>query len=274
MTIKTAIVTWGPAEAAEALETTIRNRRMSRIKVNQYRNDMAAGRWQFTGEGIQFDADGHLINGQHRLTALKELDGTPIRVQFLTIRGLPESAQMVMDQGRVRQAGQQLQLRGVKDSNVVAAGVRLYLTYSTGLMFRDKMIAQEAITTAYIEEWVAEHADIVEAVGSIITNVKASDAPGSVAYAAAVIFVRKNPAAAVDFFRLLAKGAGGESHPITVLDKRLQKHRREGIKISHRDMLGLYIQAWNAWRRGASLTRFQRPRGGNWTEATFPQATF
>lgn len=271
MTIKTTIASWGPDDARRALGTMTRNRRMSRVKVTQYRNDMAAGRWQFTGEAIQFDEDGHLINGQHRLTALAELEGTGIVIQFLVIHGLPAEAQMVMDQGRARQPGQQLQMRGVKDANTVAAGVRLYLSYASGLMFRDNNTAREVITTAYIEEWVSEHPDLVESVAQIITNVKAADAPGSVAYCAALIFTRKNPAAAAEFFHMLAKGAGGEDHPITVLDKRLQRHRREGIRISARDTLGLYIQAWNAWRRGVKLTRFQRPRGAHWTETTFPK---
>lgn len=271
MTTKPSIVTWGPAEAADALATTVRNRPISRAKVSQYRNDMAAGRWQFTGEAIQFDEGGHLINGQHRLTALAGMEGTAIRLQFLVVRGLPEEAQMVMDQGRARLTGQQLGMRGVKDANVVAAGVRLYLAYSTGLMFRDTNTAREVITTAYIEEWVAEHGDLVEAINTILKNVKAADAPGSVAYCAAIIFMRRNPQAAVEFFHTLAKGGAGEDSPITVLDKRLQRHRREGIKISGRDTLGFYIQAWTAWRRGVRLTKFQRPRGGHWTESTFPR---
>ena len=272
MTITTAIVTWGPAEAADALATMTRNRRLSPTKVKQYRNDMLAGRWQFAGESVQFDEEGHLLNGQHRLKALASLEGTAVRLQFLVVRGLPAESQMVMDQVRARQAGQQLQMREVRDANTVAAGVRLWLAYDTGLMFRDAKLAQETITTAYIEEWVLGHLDIVEALYQFLRDIKATDAPGSVAYAAALTFWQRNPAATAEFFRTFAKGAAGESSPITVLDKRLQRHRREGLKISNRDVLGLYVQAWNAWRRGQSLTKFQRPRGGHWTETTFPRA--
>lgn len=271
MTIKTSISTFTPEMAALALTTMIRNRRISATKVAQYRNDMSAGRWQFTGEPIQFDTEGHLINGQHRLSALSSLEGTAISIPFLVIRGLPEDAQMVMDQGRVRQAGQQLQLRGVKDANTVAAGVRLYLSHSTGLAFRDNKAAAEVITTAYIEEWVDSHADLIDAINPHLHNIRQADAPSSVAYCAALMFWRKNPIAAPQFFRVLAKGGEGEFSPITVLDKRLQRHRREGLRISNRDMLGLYIQAWNAWRKGQRFSKFQRPRGGHWTEVTFPK---
>ncbi len=259
-----------PAEARLMLASTERNRKLSETVVKRYRNDMLSGRWLFTGDPIRFDSDGHLIDGQHRLAALAGLPAHS-HIEFVVITGLDTETQMVMDQGRIRQAGQQLQMRGIKDAMLVAAGVRLYLSYRHGFLFRDNKLAQEHITTAYIESWVEEHADRVAFLGGFITNIKLTDAPPSVAYAAALIFVQANPMVTEEFFKLLSHGAGGPEHPITVLDKRLQRHRREGIKISSRDVLGLYIQTWNAWRHDKPLTRFQRPRGGTWTVGNFPK---
>lgn len=269
--IDTSIEAITPALARVYLATTERNRRLYQTAINKYRNAMESGLWEFTAEPIHFDATGCLINGQHRLTAVSMLP-EEASIPFLVVRGLDQSAQLAMDQGRYRQAGQQLAMLGVKDSNAVAAGVRLYLAYSTGLLFRDNKLAQEAITTSLIERWVGEHADSVDNLGTFFTDIRKNDAPVSVAYAAAITFTQKNPAAAREFFHLLSRGAGGADHPITVLDKRLQRHRREGIAISSRDQLGLFIQAWTAWRKGQALTKFQRPRGGTWTAATFPRA--
>lgn len=260
-----------PVDARKLLATGQRNRKIVTTAVNRYRNDMANGRWTFAGDPIRFDDAGHLLDGQHRLTALAGLpEGKSI--DFLVITGLDPQAQMVMDQGRIRQAGQQLQMKGVRDANLVAAGVRLYLSHRSGFLFRDNHFAAEHITTPYIETWVDENSGAIDWIGSFITSVKGSDAPGRVAYCAALIFTHIDASATRDFFRLLCKGAGGSDHPITVLDKRLQRHRREGIRISDRDTLGMYVQAWNAWRKGRPLTKFQRPRGGTWTVATFPRA--
>lgn len=55
------------------------------------------------------------------------------------------------------------------------------------------------------------------------------------------------------------------------LDKRLQRMRREGLKMPERDYLALFILAWNAWRDGKQMSKFQRPRGGRWSEANFPE---
>lgn len=270
MPITTEIVNWNADDAKRELATTKRNRPTSRTTVNRYRSDMESGRWSFNGEAIKYDTEGANIDGGHRLTALSETDGT-VYVQFLVVRGLPTASQLTMDRARIRTAGQQLQMTGIPNGNIVASGVRLFLSSRDGYLFRDNRLAAEKVTTAYIEEWTSENSDIVAFIGKFLTDVKAADAPPSVAYAAAILFTTVNPRATPEFFHILAKGAGNAEHPITVLDKRLQKHRREGIKISSRDTLGLYVQAWNAWRTGRTLTKFQRPRGGHWTEATFPR---
>lgn len=271
MSIETNIVQWGPEDAAAALATQTRNRDISYTTCRRYANDMASGRWTFDASPIRFDSAGRLIDGQHRMTALASLEDANVTITFLVITGLAAESQMVMDQGRVRTTGQQLGMLGTKRANVVAAGVRLYLTLQLGVMFRDNRIANETVTKALVEQWVSENGEAVTFLGDFVGRIIKNDAPPSVSYCAALLFAEKNAQATVEFFGLLANGAGDASHPITVLDKRLQRHRREGIKISNRDVLGLYIQSWNAWRSGRTLSRFPRPRGGTWTVETFPK---
>lgn len=105
----------------------------------------------------------------------------------------------------------------------------------------------------------------------IIGLTKQNDAPPSVAAAAALGFMQIDAADTVEFFTLLARGAGTQGHPIVTLDKRLQRQRREGLKMPHRDYLALFILAWNAWRDGKQMSKFQRPRGGRWSEDNFPE---
>lgn len=271
MPIETSIVQWTPEDAEAALATQVRNRELSYTTCRRYANDMAAGRWTFDASPIRFDTHGRLIDGQHRMTALASLADSSITVPFLVITGLPTGSQMVMDQGRVRTTGQQLAMNGTKRANIVSAGVRLYLVLRHGVLFRDTKLANEVVTKASVEQWVSENEEVVAYLGTFIGKLTKTDAPPSVAYCAAILFSERNRPAAQEFFTLLADGAGDATHPITVLDKRLQRHRREGIKISNRDTLGLYIQAWNAWRGGRTLTKFQRPRNGSWTADTFPK---
>lgn len=250
------------------LTRNAKNRKPRQSIVERYRLEMLAGRWHFAGDPIRFDADGNLIDGQHRLFALSELDG--ISLPLLVVRGLPSEAQGVMDQGVKRTPGDQLGLRGHKNSNALAAAVNRYLTWTNGYLFRDSKVVRAAITSTCIEEWVGDHPTDVANLQSVLPLTIQNDAPPSVAGAACIRFMQIDPAKAVEFFTLLARGAGVEGHPIVTLDKRLQRNRREGLKMPDRDYLSLFILAWNAWRDGRQMAKFQRPRGGSWNAENFP----
>jgi hypothetical protein len=47
-----------------------RNRNISLRLVDAFTADMLAGEWRLTHQGICFDGEGQLIDGQHRLTAV------------------------------------------------------------------------------------------------------------------------------------------------------------------------------------------------------------
>lgn len=261
-----------PALAREWLTRNHRNRSVSELTVARYLNDMTAGRWQYAADPIRFDADGNLLDGQHRLTALAAVADPELALPMLVVRGLPADTQLIMDQGKRRTPGDQLSLLGVRDSNVVAAGIRLLIAHETGALFRDSHVRQVATTNAQMEAWYATHTDLVSA-ASEIHSLKSSDAPPSVAFCAAMMFIRVMGAEATqEFFRLLAVGAG-EGHPINALDKRLQRIRRERLKFSTRDYLAMFIQAANAWREDRKVARFQRPSGAKWTVDSFPKLT-
>lgn len=264
-----AVVMVDAATAARWLKRNVKNRNLRQMQVARYRGDMASGRWTFAGDPIRFDVNGNLVDGQHRLVALSELDG--VTIPMLIVRGLPCEAQSVMDQGSKRTPGDQLGLKGIKDANNVAAMVKQYLIWTSGLLFRDTKVAHAAMTSPRIEAWVDEHPTEVANLQRVLGLCKQNDAPPSVAGAAALAFMARDAEAAVQFFTLLARGAGTEGHPIVTLDKRLQRIRREGLRMPNRDYLALFILAWNAWRDGKSLTKFQRPRGGRWAEDNFPE---
>jgi hypothetical protein len=58
------------AQAARWLDGNTHNRPIRDSVVNRFIRDMRAGRWRLTHQGIAFDADGMLIDGQHRLWAV------------------------------------------------------------------------------------------------------------------------------------------------------------------------------------------------------------
>lgn len=261
------IVTLTPELAEAWLTYNTRNRKLSETVVRRYQADMEAGRWTFAADPIRFDIHGTLLDGQHRLTALARC--TDIALPFLIIRGLPPEAQTVMDQGRKRTTADQLGLRGVRNATNVAAGARVYLLWVDRAMFRNSNMSSALVSSPRIEAWAQDNADKVERINSYMTIVKANDATPSVSIAAAYAFDDIDPDATREFFEALAHGGMPLNNPINTLDKRLQRIRREGLAITQRDYLGMFFQAWNAWREGRELSKLPRPSAG-WNDRNFP----
>ena len=97
-----------PAMAMDWLETVNnRNRPVSERHVNVLARDMENGKWKLTHEGIAFDPNGILLDGQHRLWAIVE-SGTPI--DTLVFFNVPQDSIMVINDGRSRTVVDHLRL--------------------------------------------------------------------------------------------------------------------------------------------------------------------
>lgn len=59
-----------PEMAIDYLELNKVNRKLRMNKVRLYSDDMKNGKWRITHQGIAFNEDGFLIDGQHRLNAI------------------------------------------------------------------------------------------------------------------------------------------------------------------------------------------------------------
>ncbi len=105
--MKTSIVKVTPAMALEWLAMNKGNRRLRRLHIRQLADAMLRGEWVLTPDGIAFDVNGTLINGQHRLHAIV-LSGMTIEMNVTT--GVPEKAFKVIDQGVKRTTGDLLRL--------------------------------------------------------------------------------------------------------------------------------------------------------------------
>jgi hypothetical protein len=111
MTINQEVIT--PAMAQEYLKFNTENyRSINNVRVISYAADMKAGRWQLNGEGIKFDTNGTLIDGQHRLQAIVRA-GVPI--EMLVIRGI-EAGTNLYDIGAGRSLAQISKAMGISYS--------------------------------------------------------------------------------------------------------------------------------------------------------------
>lgn len=94
-----------------------RNRPVRRSRVERYKRLIADGDWRVTHQGIAFDKDGRLIDGQHRLTALSEMP-TGSSARLTVARYVVDTrALSTLDIGASRLAGDAIVVEGMTDKD-------------------------------------------------------------------------------------------------------------------------------------------------------------
>jgi len=115
------IETITPSMAKKMLELNTCNRKIRQGKINEYANEMSAGRWMLTGQGIIFLDDGSLGDGQHRLHAIVQ---SGVTVQIPVVRGVSSLAMGGIDVGAKRSVADHMHLHyGTSNANVTCSSV-------------------------------------------------------------------------------------------------------------------------------------------------------
>jgi hypothetical protein len=253
--------------ALDWLDTQIQNRSINAATVRSYKEEMRAGRWELNGEAIKFDVDGHLIDGQHRLLALSQTvaDEDSVLIESMVVRGLPPTTQRSMDGGSRRQAGQQLGMRNIANSFNIASVARFWTMlhtkdgkYDPGALFGEQALK---VSNLSIELWVDDHPDEVAFANTYMSGIRKIETRPGMSGAVLLILAEANQTAALEFFDGVIVGANLPlGSPILALRNRFDSARRTREKLSDRDVLGFYLQAWSFWRRGRQLGKVHRPR--------------
>lgn len=88
-----------PEQAFKYLSTAIDNRDIRQAKVSAFASAMKAGLWHLTHQGIAFDRDGRLVDGNHRLWAIVE---SKLVIKMLVARGVEKDSVSAIDTGTAR----------------------------------------------------------------------------------------------------------------------------------------------------------------------------
>jgi hypothetical protein len=244
------IVEVTPALAEKWLKQNNHNRNIRDRAVLAYARDMEAGRWAENGEAIKFAADGTLLDGQHRLTAIA-LAG--VTIKMLVITGLANSTQETMDAGSRRSTADAFGLRGEANSSVLASVARRVWMWDQG----DYRFTGAAPTTAECASILEERPDLRRS-AEIASRVRQTfkPLPQSIVGTAHHLFTRIAPNEAVWFFQRLGDGAElPVGHPILTLRTRTMSEAADRRSTPADRHMAYIIRAWNAVRENRSLSR-------------------
>jgi len=127
MTIETIT----PQIAAEYLKMNIGNRPPKKGTISVYARDMAAGKWLLSPQGVAFDTNGILIDGQNRLFAVIKSGAT---IEMAVFRDVAPEVREVLDDGVKRNTSDVLAFEGEQNTVSIAAVCLRLLAHSNGLM--------------------------------------------------------------------------------------------------------------------------------------------
>lgn len=246
-----AHVSVDPATAQRWLANNKVNRSLRLAKVNQYANDMAAGRWALSNDAICFAPDGTLLNGQHRLHAVIKSGAT---IVMLIARNMPPESMTSMDIGSSRTAADALRFDGEVSTHLLAAAAKLAIVYSDGRIYKDTK--SQAVSPGEIRAFVDAHPMIRHSV-HFTTSVKSKiDAAPSVLAACHWIIADAAGVAVADhyLYQLAHRSGEPEGSAVLAVDSRLRQLRYKRSKYSQRAYLSLLIKGWNHYARDRRVT--------------------
>lgn len=258
-----------PDKAQNYLGQNTHNRHLRQSAVNAYARDMAAGVWQWNGDGIKIATDGTLLDGQHRLAAIVQ-SGVSL---FLPVTsGLPVAAQETMDTGIHRTFADALSLRGHANATALGSVCRTVLTWERGVRHFGGGGRNRRFTSHELSGVLDRYPWIVDGMGTV-NRLRRAGLPASAGGLAYWLFTPIDAGDAAHFFeRLISDEHHVSGDPITELRRVLMAStpgggaRRGNLTM----IIALTIKAWNRYRRGEQVKLLRFRIGGAQPE-DFPE---
>jgi hypothetical protein len=221
------------------------NRRIDKLRVNQFAAAMARGEWAVNGETIKIDVNGRLIDGQHRLQAIIEaskMGAGPIQITIVS--ELPDDVFDTLDQGRMRTLGSILQMSGEASANTLAASLRQLPVLLKGFPWNSQFTAREL--EAVLEEFPSVRVWVTAFSSAKIAKALSSSFMIAVLTAGALHYGDDKAHEFLDKFNSGTNLKPGDS--ILLLRQKLMESKTSPSKrLMRRVEAAMIIKAWNAF---------------------------
>lgn len=245
---KVEIVT--PKAAHEWLSKMIFNRPLKDTLVDGYARIMRAGGWDLNGQGLIFDDNDLLLDGQHRLHAVIAAD---CPIEMLVVRGVKKGVFDSIDIGSKRRSADVLGILGFEHTAAFAATLCWVRRYELGNL--RSIQPEDKPTSPEIAGMAKRYADVHDSVRWCFSALgKTADRPviarAHMAFAHWA-FHRASGRKATEFFTGLATGADlPVSSVVWQMRKRLLVDVRSRERMSPTVILAMVVKAWNAYCTG------------------------
>lgn len=256
---------WVTPEIAEAwLQRNEHNRPIRARHVAEMAQDMRLGMWRLTHQGIAFDTQGNLIDGQHRLHAIVAA-GVPVYLMVTT--GMDRSAAGVIDTNVNRSPVDAMTLSGRATLLAGGGGVNtnagMWRCMAGGMVTAAKVKMSHEELFRFADSHAAAGVFVLTEFGKHARVRKIHVAPVMAAFARAYYYYRGERSAMVRFIQMLCTGLG--AHPGTPDENalKLRNYLMDDNKVRNSNYAGeLYgktAAAFIAFMQNRTVSRLYRP---------------
>lgn len=261
--IKGRVLTVTPDLAQKWLERTTndkaRNRHVNQGRVEEYVATIKAGKWRCNGEAIILDADGYVLDGQHRLWAVFYAE-RPIEV--MVVEGVDRDTFATIDTGANRTMANVLQIRGQAHAAVLGSALRWLALYRQKAMFSAGGVrtggVKSRVTHERLLELLGKEPGIMESLALASVKGLAICGPLSAFVFCHYCFQAQNRDLAEDFFGRLGSGVGLEAgDPILALREKLLEAKATHAGVQTVDVIFVTFKAWWAIQDGVRIGKQQ-----------------
>jgi hypothetical protein len=262
------VKTIGPDEARAMLNRNDANRNIRPLYVMSLAQQMTQGFWRLAGDPIRLDAEGNLLDGQHRLSAVIE---SKTAHDFVIIVGLDADTQNVMDSGIKRSFSDVLKMRGEGSANVLAGITRGICLWEQGYRPHDFLGGQVNPGHSALLKTFEAHPEIRIAANVAQRLDKKYRLPARVLGIGWIQFGSIDAADRDSFFdRMMRLDFNGENDPLSRLYTVLTQDALSIRRLPTLSKYALLIKTWNFYRDGAEVKSLRWRRGGSKPES-FPE---
>lgn len=244
-----------PEHAALLLKDHANYRRLNEQRVLAIMRDIINGAWEINGESIKLDKQGRLIDGQHRLEAVRR---SGIAIDTFVVWGVSENA--VLDVGKPRTTAQWLSSIAVPNASASAAGltrVVAFLLSDERRSWADKRLFQ--LITRHDTQLVFDELGVEAIVESTQCAIRGdrivypSDCCGLLMIAELGDFVPM----ATEFVQQVHTPSIDDiaKTPAQLLRARFVRYRNEGTRPGQTVAWALFAKAWNKTAQGQTIDR-------------------
>lgn len=152
-----------PELAKRMLESNVNNRQLNQANLRFLKNEVVSNRWREISDPIQINEEDKLINGQHRLRAIVDLNiSLPLRVET----NVDSTIFSVIDTGNKRSGVDTLTIKHIENASVMATTIRYIKMMLTNGNSTTKVSNQEMIN------FIEDNPNVIEAVKFGVSNYK------------------------------------------------------------------------------------------------------